>query len=89
MLAECRALEEGPSTNHAPAWFKTPLLGPAKGPSMRQVGCNGMVCYCNDDDFCNWKDGMEAGMQDTGGSPRIGQTSFFSLASLLLAIACH
>ena len=56
---------------------------------MRQVGCNGMVCYCNDDDFCNWKDGMEAGMQDTGGSPRIGQTSFFSLASLLLAIACH
>ena len=34
--------------SNAPVWFKTPIPGPAPGPHMRRPGCNGAVCYCND-----------------------------------------
>ena len=34
--------------SNAPYWFKTPIPGPAPGPHMRRPGCNGAVCYCND-----------------------------------------
>ena len=49
--------------NEAPSWYKTPLRGPAKGENGRQVGCNGMVCYCNNADYCNQKEGQRV----TGG----------------------
>ena len=39
--------------NHAPNWFRAPLTGPAPGPHMRRPGCNGAVCYCNNEDYCN------------------------------------
>jgi len=42
--------------NQAPAWYKTPILGPAPGPYGRKPGCNGGMCYCNNLDFCNQKE---------------------------------
>ena len=63
--------------NHAPSWYKTPLAGPAAGPGSRRVGCNGMVCYCNNQDFCNAKDGM---------THQTDATSRTTLAPLLLLL---
>jgi len=48
--------------NQSPSWFKKPLQGPAKAWKGRQVGCNGMVCYCNNADYCNQKEGHEVTM---------------------------
>ena len=53
--------------NQSPSWFKKPLQGPAKGEKGRQVGCNGMVCYCNNADYCNQKEGQEVTMGNSGG----------------------
>ena len=46
--------------NQAPGWWKTPLMGPAFSSGMvgavkepKSPGCNGGVCYCNDENFCN------------------------------------
>ena len=39
--------------NQAPDWFRTPVLGPAPGTQMRKPDCNGAVCYCNNEDYCN------------------------------------
>ena len=40
----------------APDWYKTPLPGPAAYKQGRLPGCNGMVCYCNNGDYCNSAD---------------------------------
>jgi len=55
--------------NQSPSWYKKALQGPAKGNKGRQVGCNGMVCYCNNADYCNQKEGQEVTMSgpDSGG----------------------
>ena len=29
------------------------LPGPALGKHMRKPGCNGAVCYCNNENYCN------------------------------------
>lgn len=46
--------------NQAPPWWKTPLMGPAfptghkpAPKEMRKPGCNGGVCYCNKENYCN------------------------------------
>ena len=46
--------------NQAPGWWKKPLMGPAFSSGMvgavkepKSPGCNGGVCYCNDENFCN------------------------------------
>jgi len=46
--------------NQAPPWWKEPLMGPAfptghkpAPKEMRQPGCNGGVCYCNKENYCN------------------------------------
>ena len=63
----------------APAWFKTAIPGPARGPHMREPGCNGAVCYCNDGDFCNCKGSLCSGA--ALGSPT-------NHLQLVLAILC-
>jgi len=54
--------------NEAPPWWKIPLLGPAfptghkpAPKEMRKPGCNGGVCYCNGDNYCNDRHGMMGG----------------------------
>ena len=46
--------------NQAPPWWKQPLMGPAfptghkpAPKEMRKPGCNGGVCYCNKENYCN------------------------------------
>jgi len=46
--------------NQAPPWWKEPLMGPAfptghkpAPKEMRHPGCNGGVCYCNKENYCN------------------------------------
>ena len=39
--------------NQAPVWYKAEVSGPAPGPYKRKPGCNGGVCYCNKEDYCN------------------------------------
>jgi len=46
--------------NQAPSWWKTPLMGPSfptghkpAPKEMRKPGCNGGVCYCNKENYCN------------------------------------
>jgi len=46
--------------NQAPPWWKQPLMGPAfptghkpAPKEMRYPGCNGGVCYCNGENYCN------------------------------------
>merc|ERR1719433_736369 len=46
--------------NQAPSWWKTPLMGPSfptghkpAPKEMRRPGCNGGVCYCNTENYCN------------------------------------
>ena len=50
--------------NQAPGWWKTPLMGPAFSSGMvgavkepKSPGCNGGVCYCNNENFCNDRSG--------------------------------
>ena len=66
--------------NEAPSWYKTPLRGPAKGENGRQVGCNGMVCYCNNADYCNQKEGQRV----TGGPDNGAGLPVYHLVGLLL-----
>ena len=46
--------------NQAPPWWKTPLIGPGfpsghklAAKEMRKPGCNGGVCFCNKNNYCN------------------------------------
>jgi len=46
--------------NQAPTWWKTKLMGPnfptghkPAPKEMRKPGCNGGVCYCNKENYCN------------------------------------
>jgi len=55
----------------APPWWKVPLLGPAfptghkpAPKEMRKPGCNGGVCYCNAEDYCNDRHKILAGSSD-------------------------
>ena len=52
--------------NQAPAWWKKALMGPAFSSGMvgavkepKSPGCNGGVCYCNDENFCNDRWGLK------------------------------
>ena len=61
MLPYCRALINiYIFQNQAPSWWKTPLMGPSfptghkpAPKEMRKPGCNGGVCYCNKENYCN------------------------------------
>ena len=55
-----KILNASPLQTQAPPWWKEPLLGPAfptghkpAPKEMRMPGCNGGVCYCNKDNYCN------------------------------------
>ena len=55
--------------NQAPSWWKTPLMGPAFSSGMvgavkepKSPGCNGGVCYCNSENYCNDRCGLFFGL---------------------------
>lgn len=57
--------------NQAPSWWKEPLMGPAfptghkpAAKEMRRPGCNGGVCYCNTENYCNDRHKALKGLED-------------------------
>lgn len=69
--------------NQAPSWYKTHLAGPAAAYRGRRVGCNGWVCYCNHEEYCN-------ATPDVHPEPLIAAASSFSaFAGVVMAIVLN